>query len=79
VWLDYARVIVSALWKRLDPESIVKNKEKVFTFQNKNPLIIIKLLGWAVNDQQELGACQVHNRAALPFAAIIMSSIMEPY
>merc|ERR1712192_188933 len=29
VWLDYARVIVSALWKRLDPESIVKNKEKV--------------------------------------------------
>ena len=33
VWLDYARVIVSALWKRLDPESIVKNKEKVFIFK----------------------------------------------
>ena len=29
VWLDYARVIVSALWKRLDQESIVKNKAKV--------------------------------------------------
>ena len=31
--MDYARVIVSALWKRLDPESIVKNKEKVFIFK----------------------------------------------
>lgn len=29
VWLDYTRVIVSALWKRLNPDSIVANKEKV--------------------------------------------------
>merc|ERR1712181_123905 len=26
---EYDKVIVSALWKRLDPESIVKNKDKV--------------------------------------------------
>ena len=32
MWLDYARVIVSALWKRLDQESIVKNKDKVYFF-----------------------------------------------
>eukprot|EP00092_Neocalanus_flemingeri_P017175 GFUD01018576.1.p1 GENE.GFUD01018576.1~~GFUD01018576.1.p1 ORF type:complete len:401 (-),score=128.47 GFUD01018576.1:46-1248(-) len=29
VWLDYARVIVSGLWKRLNSESMLKNKEKV--------------------------------------------------
>ena len=34
MWLDYARVIVSALWKRLDQESIVKNKDKVYFFNH---------------------------------------------
>ena len=29
VWLDYARVIVSGLWKRLNSESMEKNKTKV--------------------------------------------------
>ena len=29
VWLDYARVVVTGLWKRLNPESIEKNKTKV--------------------------------------------------
>lgn len=29
VWLDYARVIVTGLWKRLNSESMAKNKEKV--------------------------------------------------
>jgi len=29
VWLDYARVIVTGLWKRLNKESIVKNQEKI--------------------------------------------------
>ena len=29
VWLDYARVIVTGLWKRLNSESMIKNKEKV--------------------------------------------------
>ena len=29
VWLDYARVIVTGLWKRLNPESLEKNKVKV--------------------------------------------------
>ena len=29
VWLDYARVIVSGLWKRLNPESMEKNKTKI--------------------------------------------------
>ena len=41
MWLDYARVIVSALWKRLDSESIVKNKEKVFIFHNIHSQISI--------------------------------------
>ena len=29
VWLDYSRVIVTGLWKRLNTESMIKNKEKV--------------------------------------------------
>ena len=29
VWLDYARVIVTGLWKRLDPDSLERNKGKV--------------------------------------------------
>ena len=29
VWLDYARVIIMGLWKRLNKESIEKNKTKV--------------------------------------------------
>ena len=29
VWLDYARVIVSGCWKRLNPESMEKNKTRV--------------------------------------------------
>ena len=29
VWLDYARVIVTGLWKRLSPDSLEKNKAKV--------------------------------------------------
>ena len=29
VWLDYARVIVTGLWKRLSPESMERNKTKV--------------------------------------------------
>ena len=29
IWLDYARVIVSGLWKRLNPESMEKNKTKI--------------------------------------------------
>ena len=29
VWLDYARVIVTGLWKRLNIDSMQKNKEKV--------------------------------------------------
>ena len=29
VWLDYARVIVTGLWKRVTPESLEKNKVKV--------------------------------------------------
>jgi len=29
VWLDYARVIISGLWGRLDKESIIKNRNKV--------------------------------------------------
>ena len=29
VWLDYARVIVTGLWKRLNPDSLEKNKVKV--------------------------------------------------
>ena len=29
VWLDYARVIVTGLWKRLNSESMLKNREKV--------------------------------------------------
>ena len=26
VWLDYARVIITGLWKRFSPEQIIKNK-----------------------------------------------------
>lgn len=26
IWLDYARVIITGLWKRLSPENIVKNQ-----------------------------------------------------
>ena len=29
VWLDYARVIVTGLWKRLSPDSLERNKMKV--------------------------------------------------
>lgn len=29
VWLDYARVIVCGLWKKLDQDSIVRNRDKV--------------------------------------------------
>ena len=29
VWLDYARVVVTGLWKRLSPESLERNKTKV--------------------------------------------------
>ena len=29
VWLDYARVIVTGLWRRLSPESMERNKTKV--------------------------------------------------
>ena len=29
VWLDYSRVIVTGLWKRLDHDSLEKNKNKI--------------------------------------------------
>ena len=29
VWLDYARVIVTGLWRKLSPESMERNKNKV--------------------------------------------------
>ena len=29
VWLDYARVIVTGLWRRLSPETMERNKTKV--------------------------------------------------
>ena len=29
VWLDYARVILTGLWKRFSPDGIVKNKSTV--------------------------------------------------
>ena len=75
VWLDYARVIVSALWKRLDQESIVKNKAKVsspFFYQFSLLQSHTIFAGGSLNDQPKLGACQVHNRASLQFALVII-------
>ena len=73
MWLDYARVIVSALWKRLDQESIVKNKNKVYFFNNAQHFSFFSnkmISGWTLNDQPKLGSRGFHNRASLSFASL---------